>query len=136
MILNDLIKRVNYYSGDIFTQENIVDYINEGIDRFRHIPQLEKMVALKNGEDVPILLPEQYHFLLAIYSCAMCFLQDENEYGYTQHMANFSAQYEELKQGIASGAIIIKDSSGNQIIDENATEYVNNIYHARYVEEG
>lgn len=139
MTLNELIARVRYYTNDetasLFLRENVVEYINEGIDKFRSIPELSTMIHLVEPEDVPILLPDQYHFLIAIYACAMCFLQDENEYGYTQHFMNFTNQFNDVEQGIASGKIVILNSLGEQIIDETKMDYVKNEYHAKYGEE-
>ena len=70
MKLSDLIVRVRSYTrdttGTLFSTSDIKSFINEGIDKFRQIKQLEGMSYLDNDNDIPKLLPIQYHYSLAM----------------------------------------------------------------------
>ena len=60
MKLSDLISRVRSYTrdttGTLFSTSDVKAFINEGVDKFRQIKQLEGMNYLDKDNDVPILL--------------------------------------------------------------------------------
>ena len=70
MTLDKLIKRVRSYTrdftGSIFRNADVIDYINEGIDRCKSVPALRKMTQLVGGNQYPILLPQQYHLVKSV----------------------------------------------------------------------
>lgn len=130
---NDLVSRVRSFTRDlsnsIFRQQDIEAYINEGIDRFRQfIPELMNMTYLFNANSIPNLLPEQYHYLLAVYATSRCFSQDENYYQATTFMNEFETKLDELKSKIESGEVVIRDENGKVVVSDIDTDSVTNVY--------
>lgn len=83
-------------------------FLNEGIERFKqYIPEFSDMELLILDEDEPILLPEPYQHLIALYAAARCFDQDERHYQATTHMNEFEVKLDELKTRIEIGEIKI-----------------------------
>lgn len=117
-------------SNSIFREIDIVDYINEGIERVRQvIPELVNMKLLTEGGQTPEMLPEQYHHLLAVYSASRCFGQDERHYQASNYMNEFEAKLEELSVAIESGRVVIIDpDTGEPIKDSYEPDYVVNNY--------
>lgn len=129
----ELIKRVRSMTRDlsnsIFREEDVIDYLNESIDRFKQvIPELRGMVSLSLSEDSPTLLPSEYHYLLSVYSASRCFSQDERHYQATNMMNEFETKLEELRNGIENGRIEIKDSNGVVVTSSNVVDYVTDNY--------
>lgn len=113
------------FSNSIFREQDIIDFINEGIDRCKQIiPELRTMTHLLTSQQEIKLLPPQYHHLLAVYSTSRCFGQDERHYQASTHMNEFEAKMDELKTAIANGEIIIIDDSGNAIEIDVDVDYV------------
>lgn len=116
-------------SNSIFRLIDVNDFINEGIDRcVQVIPQFKGMVYLAGTVDVPKLIPNEYHQLLAVYSASRCFFQDERHYQATNLMNEFEVKLDELKGKIESGEVIIKDETGNPVTTEPILDYVVNNY--------
>ena len=128
MNLKDLISRVRQYTrdttGSLFTQEDIIAFINEGIDRTRRYKHFKNMTHLENLSDEPKYLPSEYHHLLALYGASRCFTQDEQHYQAEQFMSEFENKVFQLERDIASGVIEIKDANGNAIIDTSRVDYI------------
>lgn len=129
MLRSHIIARVRSntrdFSNSIFRETDIVDFINEGIDRFKIIPELKSMVYLLTTLQEPTLLPPEYHYLLAVYSTARCFGQDERHYQASTFMNEFEVKLEELKTGIDNGTIVITDENGDAVTSEIEIDYVN-----------
>lgn len=128
----ELIRRVRSltrdFSNSIFREQDIIDFINEGIFRFKQvIPELKDLTSLLIQEQEPSLIPEEYQHLISVYSASRCFGQDERHYQATTLMNEFEVKLDELKQGIESGDIVIIDpETGEPIGDgDNVHEYVN-----------
>jgi hypothetical protein len=132
MTLNDLILRVRSYtrdtSGSIFAKIDVVGFINEGIDRIKVIPQLTTLTYLNALTDTTTILPEQYHYLLAVYSASRCMFQDEQDGRAGTLMNEFETKMEELRSKIDNGEIIIKDIDGNAIVITTEMDYIMNEY--------
>lgn len=130
MTLRELIRRVRSQTRDftnsVFREQDIIDFINEGIDRFKQtIPELRGMRYLIAQNEKPILLPQQYCHLLAVYSTSRCFSQDENHYQGSTLMNEFEVKLAELKAQIENGDIVIVDpDSGLPITSNNIIDYV------------
>ena len=135
MRLVDLVLRVRAYTRDsngaLFTEEDINNFLNEGIDRIRKITELSEMKPLSLSSDVPILLPNQYHHLIAIYGASRCFTQDEQNSMAQVFMDEFEQKLSELEIGIKNGSIIIVDSEGNQVVSDEFDDGVKNVYFRR-----
>lgn len=113
------------FSNSIFREQDIIDFINESIDRCKQvIPELKSMVYLLTANQQPILLPSEYHYLLAIYSTARCFSQDERHYQATTYMNEFEVKLEELKTSIKNGEVAIVDNNGNTVTVDIPIDYV------------
>ncbi len=132
MNLLELVAKVRRYTrdltGSLFTSEDVEDFCNEGIHRLRAIPELRNMVELKTATDEVNLLPNQYHYFIALYGASRCFTQDEQHYQAEQFMSEFENKVFQLERDIANGTIEIKDPNGNAIIDTSRTDYVSNEY--------
>ncbi len=134
MTRTDLIRRVRSYTRDfsnsIFREQDIILYINEGINRIKQvIPELRKMPLLNNASDKVKMLPSEYHHLIAVYATARCFAQDERHYQATTHMNEFELKIDELKQNIEAGEVIITDpDTGESIEAIYAEDYVRDNY--------
>lgn len=117
------------FSNSIFREVDIIDFINEGIDRFKEVvPELSDMNHLTENAHFPLYLPKQYHVLLAIYSAARCFGQDERHYQATTFMNEFETKLEELRNKIENGDIVIIDDQGETISAFATTDYVRDVY--------
>lgn len=132
-----LIQRVRSITRDlsnaIFREVDIVDYINEGIDRMRMVvPEFETLSYLELNTEEPTMIPSHYHHLLAIYSASRCFGQDERHYQASTYMNEFETKLDQLNADIESGRIIIKDpETGVPIVKINSTDYVVDNYFAK-----
>jgi hypothetical protein len=115
-------------SNSIFREVDIVDYINEGIDRIKQlIPEFAQMESLISNTSVPTMLPAHYHHLIAVYSASRCFAQDERAYQASTLMNEFEQKVEELKQSIEDGR--------TKILDPITGFPVTGVYEAGYVTE-
>lgn len=126
----ELIRRVRSmtrdFSNSIFREQDIVDFLNEGIDRVVQIlPKLKGMEYLLAQEQKVILMPREYQHILAVYATSRCFSQDEGHYQASTLMNEFEVKLDELKLAIENGDIVITDSDGNVIEDGDGTiDYV------------
>lgn len=112
-----------------FTEVDIIDFINEGIDRVMEvIPQFD-IQYLEYDTAIPNPIPRQYQHLLAIYSTARCFAQDERAYQSTTFMNEFEIKLSQMNDDLLSGDLIALDKDGNEI-DFDATFFVKNEYYA------
>lgn len=131
----ELIKRVRQYtrdfSGMTFTDEDVLAFINEGIDRVAEImPEFAPMLYLSNASQVPDYLPKQYHHLLSVYSASRCYFQDERHYQASNLMNEFEIKLADVQAKIEAGEITIYDPLGNVVdFGTGDTDYVVNTYY-------
>lgn len=124
-------------SGTVFRESDILDWINEGIDRLMQVvSEFEDMDYLNVDTDEPALLPKSYHSLIPLFSTARCFAQDERNYQATTYMNEFETKLDELKNDIENGRVIIKDSLGNAIDKSMDSFYVVDNYFADKANDG
>lgn len=121
-------RNLNDKDGSIFTKDDIEYYINEAIDRFKSNTFFKDEQYLEALDNEPIYIPEQYHHLLAVYSSARLFAQDERHYQSTTFMNEFEVKFEELLTKIESGEIEVTDGSGNVVEADYEEDYVTNVY--------
>ncbi|HSQ90154.1 hypothetical protein [Romboutsia sp.] len=135
MQLAQIINRVRAYTrdttGSLFVEGDVTSFINEGVDRFRRIKELENMVYLQTNTQEPILLPIQFHYLLAIYSASRCFTQDEQHNSAQLFMSEFENKMFELERDIKNGSVIIKDKDGEIVVSTDIDDAVKDVYFAR-----
>lgn len=113
------------FSNSIFRQSDIIDYINEAIERFKQIiPELANEIQLTTDKQEPTLIPSHYQHLLAVYTASRCFGQDERHYQATTFMNEFETKLEELRIKIESGEIKIVDENGDEVITTLDNDYV------------
>lgn len=129
MTLKDMITRVRQYTrdttGSLFTQDDIIAFINEGIDRTKRYKYFKGMEYLTSLSDEPILLPSEYHHLLAIYGASRCFTQDEQHAIAQQFMNEYEFKTQEVELLIEDGDLDIDgyDKDKNKEFDA-----VKNVY--------
>ena len=132
MTLKDLIDRIRAYTNDstgsLFTQENIIAFINEGIDRTRRFKVFRDMKHLTSLSDEPIYLPSQYHHLLALYGASRCFSQDEQVYVAEQFMNEYEYKMSEVELLINSGELSIEGVNK----DNSEFDGVKDVYFTKY----
>lgn len=131
-LVNRVRKLTRDLSSSIFQEPDVVDYLNEGIQRMRQvIPELKGLTELGSNESSPSLLPESYHHLLALYSASRCFDQDERHYQATTRMNEFEQKLEELRGKIEIGLITIVDANGNEVTNDYVNDYVTDNYFSK-----
>lgn len=135
MDASQLIRRTRSITRDftnaVFREIDIIDYINESIDRCKQvIPELRDMEYIERGSVGPDYLPDEYHHLLAVYSASRCFAQDERFHQSSTLMNEFEVKLHHLKSLVDSGELIITDPEGNAVTMSNA-EYVVDSYFGR-----
>lgn len=114
------------FTNSIFRENDIVDFLNEGINRFKQIiPELKELPELLSKSQIPFLIPEQYRHLLAVYAAARCFGQDERHYQASTLMNEFEVKLNELKEKIENGEIQIVDADGQAVENDIPVDYVN-----------
>lgn len=132
MNLKNLVTRVQSYTrddtGSLFNTSDIKDFVNEGIDRFKKIPELSNMPYLSTDEDIPKFLPPEYHYLLSVYSASRCYTQDEQNYLAQSFMEEFLNALTLLELGIKEGIIVITDDEGNIVDKSNVLDCVVDVY--------
>lgn len=117
------------FSNSIFREQDIIDYLNEGIDRvIQVIPECAQMISLSTGTDEPQYLPKAYHSLLAVYSASRCFGQDDRQYQASSFMNEFETKLVELKSAIENGIVTILDSTGAKVVSPSNDDYVTDNY--------
>lgn len=127
----ELIRRVRSltrdFSNSIFREQDIIDFLNEGINRFKQlIPELRGINKLLANQQEVNLIPEEYQHLLAVYATSRCFNQDERHYQATTYMNEFEIKLDELKESIMNGDITITDENGNSLeVGKGSVDYVN-----------
>lgn len=126
----ELVGRVRSLTRDlsnaIFREVDIVDYINEGIDRIKQlVPEYTQMPNLTSNTSEPTMLPAHYHHLLAVYCASRCFAQDERAYQASTLMNEFEQKLDELKQSIEDGRV--------EVLDPITGLPVESVYTAGYV---
>lgn len=134
MTLNEINNRTRQHLRDtnktIFEELNVINGINEGIDRVRSIKALSNMSHLLSPDQEVDYLPDEYHYLLAIFSASRCFFQDEQMQQAVSLMNEFETKLFELKTGVENGEIEVKDPDGNTIDGSEfyKMDYVKDIY--------
>ena len=128
----ELVKRVRVHVNDaqniLFTHQEIVDFINEGIDRIKQlIDELSGAKHLLKDTDVPKYLPEPFHHLLSVYASARVSAKDQRAYEAATFMNEFETKLDRLKYKIEVGEIVILDEWGDPI-NPHIEEYVKNRY--------
>lgn len=113
------------FDGMVFREADLNMYINEAIDRISGcIPELKGMKHIKASDDKPILLPDNYHYLIAVYGASRCFSQDERHYQAGTLMNEFEIKLDELKTRVEAEEEFIYDENGNRVKFFTDTDYV------------
>lgn len=113
----------------VFSDNYIDIFINQAIDRLRQYKVFEGMTYLEYSDDEPILLPSQYHYLLALFAASRCFDVDERFYEGVEKRNEFEGLLDDLIADIQAGNIVITDADGNAVEDgTNYVEYVTDAY--------
>lgn len=130
MNFTDLIYMTRQYCRDnnsyVFTDVQIKMFLNQAIDRIKQYKVFLGMKKLIHPEDVPNLLPEQYHYMLALFAASRCFDMDERFYEGVEKRNEFESLFENLIADIQAGNIEIVDTDedGNEVVVEDGTTYI------------
>lgn len=117
-------------SGDyIFTEKMLENFINEGIDRLKQTIVFKDMVHLESKYDEPIILPEQYHYILALYASSRCMEYDERHYEALDKRNEFENLLTQLLADIQAERI------EKGVTEEGETEYLNDGFYRDYVKD-
>lgn len=123
MTKEELILRTRRYIRDVkstrFEDEDIQDYINEGVDRLRSNIYLTNLPYVV-GE--VLVLPQQYHYILSLYAASRCFGIDHDFYQEEQKRNEFENMFLEL---------VIKIENGEVDLDNDYTypiDFVTDVY--------
>jgi hypothetical protein len=110
----ELIKRVRVLTRDlsnsIFRESDIIDFLNDGLDRVMQVLPPLVIPYLTGVNDVPSFLPERYHSLLSVYATSRCFAQDERQYQAISFMNEFETKLDELRVDVEIGKVKINDT--------------------------
>lgn len=116
-------------SNSFFREDDIINYLNEGIERVgQRISELKDMPLLLNRLDEVQLLPRQWHHLLAVYCASRLCTHDERHYQAGTFMNEFETKLDELSGLVNSGEVEIVDADGNLVDANRKHEYVSNRY--------
>lgn len=140
MTLNDLIHQTRLFTRDtfsnVFQEPDIITFLNQGISRVRQYKPFRTMSYLTLRTDVPGILPEPYHYLLALYAASRLFDMDERFSEGTEKRNEFEYYFTDLIGEIQAGNIELTDALGNVIEDTtNAVDYVTDTYFGGTTEE-
>ena len=130
MTLNDLIYMTRQYCRDtnsyVFSDTQIKLFLNQGIHRLRQYKAFIGMKELVNLADVPNILPEQYHYMLALFSASRCYDIDERFYEGVEKRNEFESLLDDLIAEIQSGNLLLTDvdEDGNVVPVEDGTNYI------------
>jgi hypothetical protein len=128
-----MIQRVRSLTRDltssIFREQDILDFLDEGIDRIKQILPIMKDMTYLTGDNVePTHLPSHYHSLIPMFATARCFAQDERNYQASTYMNEFETKMEELRIAIEDGTVVILDTAGVAVESGNDSFYVTDNY--------
>lgn len=141
MTYTELVQMARIYARDtnsyVFTESQIKMFINQAIDRVKHFDKaFFGMKKLVNGNDIPNILPEEYHYLLAIFAASRLFDIDERHYEGVEKRNEFETTMMDLLAEVNAGNIELFDTDGygNPVaIDSGSiyTDYVKDDYFKR-----
>lgn len=119
-------------NGYMFTNTDVDSFINQAIDRLKQELIFSKMVHLEDNEDVPNLLPEQYHYLLALFASSRCLEIDERQYEAVEKRNEFESLFADLMSEIQVGNVKILDNTISISTPDDTSNIVENT--ANYID--
>lgn len=136
MTLSDILELSKFHTRDtdsaLFNNSMYKVYANECIDRLRQWRPLRGMKHLEYQEDEPIILPDEFHYLLALWISSRCFDFDERFYEATEKRDEFENIFAQLRADVECGTITLYDADGNPIDvssdGDNVIDYVKDVY--------
>lgn len=119
MTLSDILELSKLHTRDtnsaLFNNVMCTIYVNEGIDRMRQWKPLRGMAHLVNETDEPTILPDEWHYLLALWVSSRCFDFDERFYEATEKRDEFENAFAQFRADVECGTITLYGSDGNPI---------------------
>lgn len=124
--------RIRQYVRDTaskrFTDSDLNLYVEEAIDRLRSYPIFTDMPYLSDDDDELIYLPENYHYIVALYAASRCFSVDNDFYQEEQKRNEFESIFADLISKIEGGEVTINDITGNAVVPNYVTDTVQDVY--------
>lgn len=113
----------------VFTDTQIKMFLNQGIQRIRQYKAFSGMKELKELTDVPNILPEQYHYMLALFSASRLYDIDERFYEGVEKRNEFETLFDDLIAELQSGNLELTDvdADGNVVPVEDGAIYIDYI---------
>lgn len=116
MTLADILNLSRLHTRDtdsaLFSNAMCIIYANECIDRLRQWKPLSGMLHLKILSDVPIILPEPWHYLISLFVSSRCFDYDERFYEASEKRDEFENAFAQLRADVECGTIVLFDADG------------------------
>ena len=133
MTLDQLRQMTHVYTRDtnsyVFPDDYIDMFLNQAIDYIRQYAMFRDIPHLRDGEDVPELIPEFYHYILALFAASRCFDVDERFYEGVEKRNEFEATFDSMLAEIHAGNLTIYDKDGNVVEDPSVyVGQVKNVY--------
>ena len=102
----------------------------------RQYKPLSGMRHLSNQNDEPIILPDSWHYLLALWVSSRCFDFDERFYEATEKRDEFENAFAQFRADVECGTITLVDGDGNPIDlstdGECIIDHVKDVYFKNY----
>ena len=117
-------------SNTQFRETDVVNYLNEGIERIGQIiPELGNMGPLNTTMAEVQYLPKAWQHIIAIYGAARLATQDERHYQAGVFMNEFETKLELLHEQFQNGEVeFIDPVTGLPIIPRYMDDHVRNVY--------
>lgn len=131
MNLTELRTRTRRYVRDIaakrFTNTEIDEYINEGVDRIRSYSTFKDMPYI-NAVDAISHIPTEYHYMLALFAAQRCFSADNDFYQEQSKRNEFENMFADLITRIEIGEITILDETFTEVANNWVNDAVTDVY--------
>lgn len=136
MTANEIYNLSKLHTRDIdsalFTEDMFLIFLNEGIDKVRSFKPLVGMNHVLSVNDTINIIPDEYHYMFALWCACRFFDYDERFYEASEKRTEFESVYQDLTSSINNGKIVLYDDNGNEISIENNNDnpfdYVKDVY--------
>lgn len=130
MNLKELVDMTKLYTRDskgyMFSSANVKIFINQAIDRMKQSTIFKEMKHLDEDSAVPSVLPEHYHYLLALFASSRLYDMDERFFEGTQKRNEFEQSFHDLISDIEIGIEKIDGLDTSDI--DVGLDYVKDVY--------
>jgi hypothetical protein len=116
-------------NGNTFRDAEVIDYINEAIDRCAQvIPELRDIPYLVEKPDVLLLIPQRFQHIVSLYAGSKLQSQDERFHQAVTLMNEFEVKLAQLHDEVLAGETQILDAEGLRVTVAPIDEHVIDVY--------